>query len=158
MAEEKEQRFTADIAGGLTVWGDREPLAQMVANVIENAMKHSPAGASIGLMTLRSPSAITVTIMDSGPGIPVADRGRVFQRFYRLESSRSTPGSGLGLSLVEAIAALHQVHVELSDNSPGLRVVLRFFATDQGTVGGDSLTEHQTQGEPRAIRVGAPAV
>ena len=158
MAEEKKQRFTPDIASGLRVRGDRELLAQMVANIIENAMKHSPAGASIDLVTIESPGAITVAVTDSGPGIPTEERARVFQRFYRLENSRSTPGSGLGLSLVEAIAALHQVHVELSDNSPGLRVVLRFFATDQGTVGGDSLTEHQTQGEPRAIRVGAPAV
>jgi len=137
MAEEKEQRFTADVASRLTVWGDRELLAQMFANLIENAMKHSPAGASIGLMAIRSPSAIAVTVVDSGPGIPVADRKRVFQRFYRLESSRSTPGSGLGLSLVEAIAALHQVSIELTDSGPGLRVVLRFLAPDQRTLAGD---------------------
>ena len=127
MAEAKEQRFTADIASRLMVWGDRELLAQMFANIIENAVKHSPAGASIGLMTNRSQSAIAVTVIDSGPGIPVAYRKHVFQRFYRLESSRSTPGSGLGLSLVEAIAALHQVSIELADNSPGLRVTLRFL-------------------------------
>ena len=127
MAEAKEQRFTADIASRLMVWGDRELLAQKFANIIENAVKHSPAGASIGLMTNRSQSAIAVTVIDSGPGIPVAYRKHVFQRFYRLESSRSTPGSGLGLSLVEAIAALHQVSIELADNSPGLRVTLRFL-------------------------------
>ena len=124
MAEEKKQRFTPDITSGLRVRGDRELLAQMVANIIENAMKHSPAGASIDLVTIESPGAITVTVTDSGPGIPTEERARVFQRFYRLETSRSTPGSGLGLSLVEAIAALHQVHVELSDNSPGLREVI----------------------------------
>jgi signal transduction histidine kinase len=151
MAEEKEQRFTADIACGLTVWGDRELLAQMIANVIENAMKHSPAGASIGLSTTPSPSAIAVTVIDSGPGIPVADRGRVFQPFYRLESSRSTPGNGLGLSLVEAIAALHQVSIELSDNVPGLRVVLRFFAPDQQTLAGDRLANHPTHGALWAV-------
>jgi signal transduction histidine kinase len=158
MAEEKEQRFTADIAGGLTVWGDRELLAQMVANVIENAMKHSPVGASIGLSTIQSPSTIAVTVIDSGPGIPVADRGRVFQRFYRLESSRSTPGSGLGLSLVEAIAALHRVGIELTDNGPGLRVTLRFFAPDQQTDAGDRLAKHQTQGEPLPVSNPAPVV
>ena len=149
MAEEKDQPFTADIASGLTVWGDRELLAQMVANVIENAMKHSPAGASVGLTTIRSPSAIAVSVMDSGPGIPVVDRGPVFRRFYRLESSRSTPGSGLGLSLVAAIAALHQVSIELIDNRPGLRVTLRFFAADQRMLTGDRLAaKHQTKGEP----------
>src|SRR4029077_14518452 len=99
----------------------------------ENAMKHSPVGASIGLTTLQSPSAITVTVMDSGPGIPVADRRRVFRHYYRLKSSRSTPGSGLGLSLVEEIAALHRVSIQLTDNGPGLRVTLQFFAPDQQT-------------------------
>jgi signal transduction histidine kinase len=127
MAEEREQRFTADVASGLTVWGDRELLAQMVANVIENAMKHSPMRASIALRTIPSAASIAVTVVDTGPGIPAADRDRVFQRFYRLEGSRSTPGSGLGLSLVEAIAVLHRVSIELTDNNPGLRVTLRFL-------------------------------
>jgi signal transduction histidine kinase len=98
----------------------------MIANILENAMKHSPTRASIGLLTSKTPSTIAVTVNDSGPGVPAEERGRVFQRFYRLERSRSTPGSGLGLSLVEAIAALHDVSVELTDNTPGLRVILRF--------------------------------
>jgi signal transduction histidine kinase len=126
MAEEKEQPFTADISSGLTVWGDRELLTQMIANILENAMKHSPTRASIGLLTSETPSTIAVTVNDSGPGVPAEERGRVFQRFYRLERSRSMPGSGLGLSLVEAIAALHDVSVELADNEPGLRVTLLF--------------------------------
>ncbi len=147
MAEEREQRFRADIASRLMVWGDRELLAQMVANLIENAMKHSPVGASIGLTTFQLPSAIAVTVIDNGPGIPVADRGRVFQRFYRLESSRSTPGSGLGLSLVEAIAALHGVSIELTDNGPGLRVTLRFLAPDQRTLAGDRPVKQKVQGK-----------
>ena len=147
MAEEREQRFSADIASRLMVWGDRELLAQMVANLIENAMKHSPVGASIGLTTFQLPSAIAVTVMDNGPGIPVADRGRVFQRFYRLQSSRTTPGSGLGLSLVEAIAALHGVSIELSDNGPGLCVTLRFLAPDQRTPAGDRPVKQKVQGK-----------
>jgi signal transduction histidine kinase len=152
MAEEKEQRFTIEVAPGLTVRGDRELLSQMVANLLENAMKHSPAGAFIGLMTIQSPSAIDVTVTDSGPGIPVTDRGRVFQRFYRLESSRSTPGSGLGLSLVEAIAALHGATIELTDNGPGLRVTLRFLAPDQRTLAGDRPAKQKTQGKPWAVK------
>jgi signal transduction histidine kinase len=126
MAEEKEQPFSADIASGLMVWGDRELLTQMIANIVENAMKHSPPGASIGLLTSNTPRTTAVTVNDSGPGIPAEERARVFQRFYRLERNRSMPGSGLGLSLVEAIAALHDVSVELADNEPGLRVTLRF--------------------------------
>jgi len=157
MAEEKEQPFTADISSGLTVWGDRELLTQMIANVIENAMKHSPTGASIGLVTSELPSTIAVGVSDSGPGIPAEERARVFQRFYRLERSRSTPGSGLGLSLVEAIAALHQIGIELTDNGPGLRVTLRFHAPDQRVLAGDRLAKPETQGEPSAVRNDAPA-
>ncbi len=156
MAEEKEQPFTADIASGLTVWGNRELLTQMIANVIENAMKHSPKGASIDLVTSESPSTIAVAVSDSGPGIQAEERARVFQRFYRLERSRSTPGSGLGLSLVEAIAALHQIGIELTDNGPGLRVTLRFHAPDQRTLAGDRLAKPQTQGEPSAVTNDAP--
>jgi signal transduction histidine kinase len=126
MAENKAQRFTVEIAAGLAVRGDRQLLAQMLANVIENAMKHSPPGAAIGLLASAVPNAVEIVVGDNGPGIPAAERERVFRRFYRLESSRSTPGSGLGLSLVAAVAALHQVKVELADNDPGLRVLLRF--------------------------------
>jgi signal transduction histidine kinase len=145
MAKEKEQPFTADIASGLTVWGDRELLTQMISNVIENAMKHSPRGASIGLVTSESASTIVVAVNDSGPGIPSEQRARVFQRFHRLERSRSTPGNGLGLSLVEAIAALHQIGIELTNNTPGLRVTLRFRAPDRRAFAGDRLGRPQTQ-------------
>jgi len=158
MAEEKEQPFTVDIASGLTVWGDRELLTQMIANVIENAMKHSPTGASINLVTSESPGTIAVAVCDTGPGIPAEERARVFRRFYRLERSRSTPGSGLGLSLVEAIAALHQIGIELTDNGPGLRVTLRFHAPHQSTFAADRLARPQTQGEPSAVPNDVPAV
>ena len=141
MAEEKEQLFTADIPAGLTVWGDRELLTQMIANIVENAMKHSPVGASIALTTMETPSSIAVTVSDTGPGIPTEERGHVFQRFYRLERSRSTPGNGLGLSLVGAIAALHKIGIELTDSGPGLRFTLRFRALDQDGSGEDRLAQ-----------------
>lgn len=149
MAEERKQRFSADIASRLMVWGDRELLAQMIANLVENAMKHSPVGASIVLMAFQLPNAIAVTLTDNGLGIPVADLGRVFQRFHRLESSRSTPGSGLGLSLVAAIAALHGVRIELTDNNPGLRVTLQFLALDQRTLCKDRADNRHRQEEAR---------
>ena len=126
MADEKGQSFSAQIAGSLTVWGDRELLGQMLANIIENAMKHSPPGGRIGLVTCASSTEIKVAVTDDGPGIPVFERSNVFKRFYRIETSRSTPGSGLGLSLVEAIARLHHVSIDLSDNNPGLRITLGF--------------------------------
>ena len=150
MAEEKEQLFAADIASGLTVWGDRELLTQMIANIIENAMKHSPRGASIDVATRGTPSTIVIAVNDSGPGIPAEERARVFQRFYRLERSRSTPGNGLGLSLVEAIAALHQAGIELTDNRPGLSVELRFKRWVNPPSPAISLSPRRLQGEPQA--------
>jgi signal transduction histidine kinase len=126
MAEEKHQTLTVEIAPKLIVRGDRELLAQMFANLIENAMRHSPAGASIGVAAATTAEAAEVVVADNGPGIPATEHSKVFRRFYRLETSRTTLGSGLGLSLVAAVAALHDVAVELGDNKPGLRVRLRF--------------------------------
>jgi signal transduction histidine kinase len=157
MAEKKEQPFTADIGSGLTVWGDRELLMQMIANVIENALKHSPKGASISLVASESAGTIAVAVNDSGPGIPSEQRARVFQRFYRLERSRSTLGNGLGLSLVEAVAALHQIGIELTDNAPGLRVTMRFQASDQRALAADRPGRHLTQEAALAASGWAPA-
>jgi signal transduction histidine kinase len=151
MAEEKEQPFATDIASGLMVWGDRELLTQMIANVIENAMKHSPRGAPISLVTTELAGTTAVAVSDSGPGIPNEQRARVFQRFYRLERSRSTPGNGLGLSLAEAVAALHQIGIELTDNAPGLRVTMRFQAPDQRTLAAYRLARARPQTQEAAL-------
>jgi signal transduction histidine kinase len=126
MAEEKEQNLSAEIASDLTTFGDRELLTQMLANLIENALRHSPRGAAVRLLAGREAGEIAVVLADTGPGIPSGEYANVFRRFYRLEGSRSTPGSGLGLSLVAAIAGLHDIPVELADNDPGLRVTLHF--------------------------------
>jgi signal transduction histidine kinase len=126
MAEEKRQRFAVEIEPRLCLFGDRELVAQMVANLLENAMRHSPAEASIALTARRMRDDIEIAVADNGPGIPASERDKVFRRFYRLEASRTTPGSGLGLSLVAAVAALHGAEITLADNNPGLRAVLRF--------------------------------
>ena len=125
-AEEKGQILAADIAPGLTTFGDRELIAQMLANLLENAARHSPEGAAIGVVASHAGQAATVTISDTGPGIPASEYANVFRHFYRLDASRSTPGNGLGLSLVAAIAELHQIPVDLADNNPGLCVALKF--------------------------------
>jgi signal transduction histidine kinase len=125
-AEENGQRFTTAIAPGLTVNGDRELLTQMLANLVENAVHHAPTGARLRLEAQPVDSGAVVVIADSGPGIPAEMREKAFQRFFRLERSRTTPGTGLGLALVAAVAGLHSITVRLEDNDPGLRVVLRF--------------------------------
>ncbi len=126
MAEEKEQLLIEKIDDGLTIRGDRELLLQLFANVLENAVRHSPQRALIEIGGRRIVGGTVVSICDNGPGIPEEMRTKVFQRFFRLEPSRTTPGSGLGLSLVKAIASLHNISVELLSNEPGLIVQVRF--------------------------------
>ena len=114
----------------IVVFGDRELLLQMFANLTENAIRHTARGTPIRLECEVGAAADgpRVVVSDSGPGIPANKRQKVFQRLYRLESSRTTPGSGLGLSLVKAIAELHGASISLTDNAPGLRVSIVFPA------------------------------
>jgi signal transduction histidine kinase len=111
---------------GDRIHGDRELLTQMFANLVENALRHCPPGTTIRLSVARQGERVLASVADNGPGIPPDERERVFQRLYRLDHSRSTPGSGLGLSLVRAIADLHGASVALDDCRPGLAVVVGF--------------------------------
>lgn len=124
LAQDKEQRFNAVVQGGLTLPGDRNLLFQAVANVLDNAVKYTPAGGTVSVTLSRAPNGAEIAIADTGHGIPEEQRQNVFRRFYRLEAERSAPGNGLGLSLVGAVAKLHQATVRLEDNRPGLKVVL----------------------------------
>jgi signal transduction histidine kinase len=113
-------------AGPATVHGDRELLIQLFANLVENSIRHSPAGTAMGVELSAVDGRHAATVWDTGPGIPEDEREKVFRRLYRLEKSRTTPGSGLGLSLVLAIAELHGAKVDLQDNGPGLRICVLF--------------------------------
>jgi signal transduction histidine kinase len=128
VAEESGDRLvsTVAIAERAEVTGDRELLTQLFANLIENAIRHSPQGTRIDVGLTHRGEHHVAFVADSGPGIPTDERENVFRRLYRLERERSTPGSGLGLSLVAAIAELHGAAVELKDNAPGLRVEVAF--------------------------------
>jgi signal transduction histidine kinase len=126
VAEDRGQTLGGRVADGLHIRGDRALLVQMLANLIENALKHGPAGTRVELVLERIDRRARLSVVDNGPGIPKAERNKVFQRFYRLDSSRSTPGNGLGLSLVAAVAARHDARVGLSDAGPGLRVSMEF--------------------------------
>jgi signal transduction histidine kinase len=132
VAEAKGQSITGTISSDLTVRGDRELLTQMFANLLENAIRHSPQGATITVSASAQDGVIETVVSDTGPGIPEPLRSKVFLRFFRLEESRTTAGSGLGLSLVAAVAALHDIKIVLGDNHPGLRVVLRFGCERSG--------------------------
>jgi signal transduction histidine kinase len=124
-AEEKGLTLEVDAEQPVMVRGDRHLIAQAVANLVDNAIKYTPNGR-VHLSVARGPGGARLEVVDSGPGIPPDRRDAVFDRFVRLEGSRSTPGNGLGLSLVRAVARLHGGNVTLSDNgpAPGLRAVL----------------------------------
>ena len=121
LAEEKGLTFTSACRPGLLLQGNRHLLAQALANLLDNAIKYTPAG---GRVTLSGQPGPVITVADTGPGIPETERERVLERFVRLEGHRSTPGNGLGLSLVHAVAKLHGATLRLEDNHPGLRVSL----------------------------------
>lgn len=104
------------------VVGDPDLLTQALANLIENAMRHTPAGSRIGIRVGAQTGRARLDFTDNGPGIPPADRKRVLQPFMRLDQSRTTPGSGLGLSMVAAIARFHGAELEIGDAAPGLLV------------------------------------
>jgi signal transduction histidine kinase len=121
-AEEAGYALTAEVAPGIVIHGDRELLTQMLVNLVENALRHTPPGSQVRLsLGIRAGRAVLV-VEDNGPGVPEAERASVLRRFYRLDHSRSTPGSGLGLSLVAAVAELHGAELLLEDAAPGLRV------------------------------------
>ena len=105
-----------------SVIGDRDLLFQAVGNLVDNAVKYTPEGGRLSIQVTRDRGDAVIAVADNGPGIPPELHDAVFRRFYRLDDSRSTPGSGLGLSLVHAVIQLHGGRIELQDNRPGLRV------------------------------------
>ena len=126
VAEDRGQTIVTRIAPGAIVRGDRALLTQMFANLLENAIRHCPEGTQIALSVSRERDGILASVSDNGPGIPREERENVFKRFYRLDRSRSTSGSGLGLALVKAVSAIHDATMELSDAGPGLQFRVRF--------------------------------
>src|SRR5439155_4282254 len=102
-AEDSHHKLESLIADGVTLTGDRQLLAQMVSNLVENALTHTPAGCTVRLVLRKVGVRVEIEVSDDGPGIPEAERDKVFDRFYRLDRSRTTAGSGLGLALVKAI-------------------------------------------------------
>jgi signal transduction histidine kinase len=136
-AEEVGLVFEGDVSDRLEVRGDIGLMTQAVSNLIENAMKYTPSGGRIEVRaSRRNDGRIELLVSDDGPGIPAAERDRVLERFVRLEAARTTPGVGLGLSLVSAVARLHKGGLHLRDgigaDGAGLGAALVIPALDQG--------------------------
>ncbi|HEY3776651.1 MAG TPA: HAMP domain-containing sensor histidine kinase [Rhizomicrobium sp.] len=126
LADEKGVSLHILPSGSAIVACNHSLVSQALANLLDNAIKYTPAGGRVTVSLDHTPSGVALQVADSGPGIPLEDRGRVLERFVRLEASRHSPGTGLGLSLVAAVARLHDAKFELSDNRPGLRATLLF--------------------------------
>ena len=128
VAEDHDQTlvYDRDAGGDVSVVGDAAMLQQLLVNLLENALNHGGAGNEIQLSLDRKADRVHLTVADRGPGIPEAARDAVFEPFHRLDPSRRKPGSGLGLTLVRAIAERHGADVTLADNNPGLRVSVVF--------------------------------
>ena len=126
VAEDQGASLAAEVAPGLTVAGDAALLRQAVANLIENALLHGGPLVRVKLALRQQGGAPVLEVSDNGTGIPEDERDKVTRRFYRLDRSRNTPGTGLGLALVAAVAQLHGASMQLGDAAPGLRVTMLF--------------------------------
>jgi signal transduction histidine kinase len=124
IAESRGLRLRLRLDGTSSVLGDRDLLFQALGNLLENALKFTPSGGEVSIETRSRSGVVELSVIDDGPGIAASERGRVMERFYRADASRSTPGQGLGLSLVSAIAQHHNARVALFDNAPGLTATI----------------------------------
>ncbi|HVI90235.1 MAG TPA: ATP-binding protein [Dongiaceae bacterium] len=129
-AEEAGHHLMVEVTPGVVIHGDQELLTQALSNLVENALRHTPAGTRIAVQLTEDAAARpALTVEDNGPGVLPPDLPHLTRRFYRAERSRTTPGNGLGLSLVAAVADLHGAALDLADAKPGLRIRLSFPAT-----------------------------
>jgi len=131
VAEEKQINIDIKLDAKPKLHGDRDLLFQAIINLLDNAIKYSPQAGRIQLQLSMRDQHPSLSIADNGPGIPAEERSKVLQRFYRMDQSRSQQGSGLGLSLVAAVAQMHNARLEFKDNEPGLIAELHF--NDPGT-------------------------
>lgn len=125
LAEQKQIIVEAELPDALMVTGDKPLLTQAIANLLDNAIKYTPRGGTVGIQLKQHERYMQCCVSDSGSGIPEAYFEKVKERFFRLEESRTSPGTGLGLSLADAVARLHRGTLSFENNTPGLKVWLK---------------------------------
>ena len=148
-AEEAAVRLQLSVCETVYVVGDRDLLFDAISNLVDNAIKHGGDRGEVRIAVVPCAEGPVLSISDRGPGIPLEERNHVLQRFYRLERSRNRPGNGLGLSLVAAVANLHDARLVMADNSPGLRIELNFPAPQQAM---PSMFDQQEQSWASGVR------
>ena len=126
LIEERGQSLVVEIKKPMQIYADRDMLFQAFANLLDNAIKYTPEGGKIHIHSFQKKKLWNIEISDNGPGIPEKEYEKVVQRFYRIDPSRTTPGSGLGLSLVYAVLKLHKLDMTFHNNNPGLKVRVTF--------------------------------
>ena len=126
LAENRSIEFNVHITEGIVIKGNKHLIAQSISNIIDNAIKYTPENGTIDVYVKEDEKSVEVSVSDSGPGVDSKDYRNITKRFVRLDASRHTPGNGLGLSLVEAVAGLHNADLIFEDNKPGLCVRLVF--------------------------------
>ena len=131
--------FDTDAPSLTQMSGDPSLLFEAISNLVDNAIKFSPSGGTVGVRTYCHKGRIGVAVRDNGPGIPPEEREAVLRRFHRVEKSRHTPGSGLGLSLVAAVAKLHGLSLTIDSSYPGSSVTLERDAPASQGIGGSAL-------------------
>jgi signal transduction histidine kinase len=129
----EEYGATLELAASdrVEVVGDRDLLFDAISNLVDNAIKYGGRKGWVTVAVSYGADGPLLSVADRGPGIPIEERQHVLRRFYRVEGSRNSPGNGLGLSLVAAVASLHGAHIEMADNSPGLRIELHFASSEK---------------------------
>ena len=149
--------FDTDAPSLTQMSGDPSLMFEAISNLVDNAVKFSPAGGCVGVRTYCYKGRIGVAVSDNGPGIPIQEREAVLRRFHRLEKSRHTPGSGLGLSLVAAVAKLHGLTLTIDSSYPGSCVTLE---RDQpalipvGAVAGPAVSGERAEPEVATVTSG----
>jgi signal transduction histidine kinase len=124
IAEERRVAVCEGRGAAVAMYGDPNLLFEAIGNLVDNAIKFTPPGGSVSVRTFVNDTVQGIEISDTGPGIPADQRDAVLRRFYRAEQSRHTPGSGLGLALVAAVAGLHDMTLDITDAKPGCRIAL----------------------------------
>src|SRR5215510_9397684 len=125
-AEREGKSISVNVAPKITILGDKTLLTEMLSNLLDNALRHTPRGTNIEISLAQNGSGAVAFVADDGPGVPAEDRDLIFRRFYRTAPSAKIPGHGLGLSLAAAVADLHGIALSAEDNAPGLRMRIGF--------------------------------